>query len=161
MKKSIIITVIIIAVIAAAMGSLALSVSGSKALLTKQQGGIPDSAQTYEYYTFEGQSSSVYQKILSAKYKADRENDIKPSAYMCLLVDNELTALPDSYLYSNYSEFDVKCDIAENSNKMLKLHFSGNGVSADNTPEDISFYVTVDWEKVMNLENESVYIEAS
>lgn len=154
LKKAVISVIIILtALITAAV----LSVLNSSAMLTKQHGGVPDSKRTYEYYSFEGQSSAIYQNILSINYHSNQ--DIASNAYMCLLIDNELTVMPDTYLNTNFSEYEVECSIEENNNKNLILHFTGTGVSGENDREDIDFNVKVDWKKVMRSDSESVILE--
>lgn len=138
---------------------LCLCIISSKADISKQQGGIPGSTQIYEYYSFSGQSNKLYNKILSSKYNYNsNELDINNEAYMVLSIDNKLNVLPDNYLYSNYTSFNVKCDVLENNYHQLKLKYSGEGTSVNNQKMNIDFSLIVDWQQVYLHSDNCVYI---
>lgn len=130
----------------------------SSAVLHKQHGGIPNSSQEYEYYSFEGHSCKLYQMLLSAKYACpDDSLSVSNEAYMRLLVDNELGSLPDSYLSANYIEYNVFCNVTENTYRRMKLDFTGVGTSNNKKTESIAFSITVDWFAI--LQNDGSGIE--
>lgn len=136
-----------------------LMVITSKSDLYKQQGGIRDSAQTYEYYQFEGHTFPIYNRLLSLNYNWDyNEEPVSNTAYMALVVNDGIAALPDDYLYSNYSDFNVSCEVTENDYQFLKLKFSGMGTSNSGEVQNIDFDLIVDWYEVYLHGDDSIYL---
>lgn len=147
----------VILVIAVAM---VLMVVLSRARLNPQIGGIPGSGQTYEYFSFDGQSSPLYQVLLSANHDTafTEHGQLSGSSVMRLSVDGQLHLLPDSYLYENYSSFDVACYVEENNFRNLQLRFDGEGVTMDGNAEDVGFSLVVDWNGVRQRDDGAVYL---